>query len=92
MTHWHGLISVALFVPDLDASYAHAAINKLRYCDPLITKYVAFHLVYPADQPADISERDLLDDMGCDEFSHFILPSFDKGKLFKKLKNIFLIF
>ena len=74
---------MSLFVPDLDASYAHSAIEKLRYCDSLITKYVTFHLVYPADIPADISEHTVLDDLSCDDFNTEIefLPVFDKENI-----------
>ena len=60
-----------------------SAIEKLRYCDPLITKYVTFHLVYPADIPADISERTVLEDLSCDELDAEIemLPVFDKDQI-----------
>ena len=41
---------------------------------------MTFHLVYPADIPADISERSVLSDLSCEEFSVELetLPSFNK--------------
>ena len=83
--HWQGLISISLFVPDLDASAADAAVKKIKYCDSLISKYVSFHLVYPADIPADVSRSSqIFDDLSCDQFQQELVnvPSYNKqGKI-----------
>lgn len=81
--HWQGSISISIFVPDLDASYANSALKRLKACDPLVQKYVSFHLVYPADIPADVSMGDVLDDLTCEEFKEELIdiPSYDKDEI-----------
>ena len=81
--HWQGSISISIFVPDLDASYANSALKRLKTCDPLVQKYVSFHLVYPADIPADVSMGDVLDDLTCEEFKEELIdiPSYDKDEI-----------
>ncbi|XP_077970904.1 beta-1,4-glucuronyltransferase 1-like isoform X2 [Styela clava] len=62
---WKGPISCTVFAPNLDASYADDAIDILRKCFSDIRKYVYFHLVYPAQHPADVSKVGVWQDLSC---------------------------
>lgn len=53
---WSGPISVAVFGPNLDASFATDAILSMQACWPDIRKRVTFHLIYPAEHPADLAK------------------------------------
>lgn len=54
---WSGPISVAVFAPNLEASFATDAILSMQNCWPDMKKRVTFHLVYPTEHKADVSER-----------------------------------
>ena len=53
---WTGPISVAVFGPNLDASFATDAILSMQVCWPEIKKRVTFHLIYPTEHPADLAK------------------------------------
>ena len=52
---WTGHLSVAVFAPGIDASYADDAIETIRRCYPKVVNQVDFHIVYPATSPGDFS-------------------------------------
>jgi hypothetical protein len=41
---WDGPMSVSLFAPGLDASFADDAIDGLRLCWPVLREFMTFHL------------------------------------------------
>lgn len=49
--HWHGPISVSVFVPDHDYYIAIHYIHHVRRCFPVIRDNVSFHFVYPIKRP-----------------------------------------
>lgn len=53
---WSGPISVSVFAPNRDASFATDAILSMQSCWPEIERRVIFHLVYPKKHPADLSQ------------------------------------
>ena len=53
---WDGPISLSVFAPGLDASFADDAIDGLRLCWPTLRTSVTFHVVYPRTLPANMSE------------------------------------
>ena len=53
---WSGPISVGVFGPGLEASFATDAIESIKNCFPAVRKQVLFHLVYPINLPADLSK------------------------------------
>ena len=52
---WSGPISVAVFAPNLDASFATDAILSMHECWPEMKTRVTFHLVYPTEHKADLT-------------------------------------
>lgn len=73
---WQGPISIAIFAPGFDAAFTDAAILKLRNCNEDIRKWVSFHIVYPADFPADIAYANDWSSLSCLEFND-ALKNFD---------------
>lgn len=53
---WSGPISVGVFGPGLEASFATDAIESIKNCFPAVREQVLFHLVYPISLPADLSK------------------------------------
>lgn len=41
---WDGPMSVSIFAPGLDASFADDAIDGLRLCWPVLREFMSFHL------------------------------------------------
>ena len=41
---WDGPMSVSIFAPGLDASFADDAIDGLRLCWPVLREFMTFHL------------------------------------------------
>ncbi|XP_030763603.1 beta-1,4-glucuronyltransferase 1-like [Sitophilus oryzae] len=56
LRYWNGLISVAAFVPDLDAALFLEQINQYCYCEPEMYR-VSIHIVVPQSLP--ISKKDI---------------------------------
>jgi len=68
INRWTGPISVAVFAPNDQASFATDAILSMGECWPEIKKRVTFHLVYPTNHPADLSASvGMIDHDGCDD-------------------------
>ena len=68
ITRWSGPISVAVFAPDDQASFATDAILSMSECWPEIKKRVTFHLVYPTNHVADLSASvGKIDHDGCED-------------------------
>ena len=44
------------------------AIQRLKSCSADVSKFVTFHLVYPADFPADIAYETGWEELSCEEF------------------------
>ena len=63
-----GPISISIFAPGFDAAFADIAIQRLKSCSAEISKFVTFHLVYPADFPADLAYPTGWDELSCEEF------------------------
>ena len=63
---WEGLISCAIFAPNIESSFVTDVIEKLRFCYPILYS-VTFHLVYPSVDLADMSLVGNWLDLGCDE-------------------------
>ena len=55
-SHWSGRVSCAVFIPDMDGSYAAWAVDALRLCYPGLMRRVDFHFVYPQNHPADFTK------------------------------------
>jgi len=64
---WNGPVSCSIFVPNEDASVASDAVTLLKKCFPKIKKHVSFHLVYPANHPADLTHVGEWLSLSCDE-------------------------
>ncbi|CAG5098128.1 Oidioi.mRNA.OKI2018_I69.XSR.g15393.t1.cds [Oikopleura dioica] len=70
---WSGPISVAVFAPNLEASFATDAILSMQKCWPDMKKRVTFHLVYPTEHKADLSESSgSLEYSSCEELRQII--------------------
>lgn len=70
---WSGPISVAVFAPNLEASFATDAILSMQKCWPDMKKRVTFHLVYPTQHKADVSESSgTLNYNSCEELRQII--------------------
>lgn len=80
-----GPLSVSIFCPGYDAAYADDAIHMLRKCYPKISENVMFHLVYPAEQPADLAYTTGWRDLECADFIYQL-------KAFTSTENEAIIF
>ena len=59
---------MAVFGPNQEASFATDAMISMQHCWPEIRERVTFHLVYPTDHPADLTESTgKLDYENCDD-------------------------
>ena len=63
---WSGPISIAVFAPGLEASFATDAILSMQQCWPAVRKRVSFHLVFPQEFPADVSQTGQLEFENCE--------------------------
>lgn len=70
---WDGPISIAVFIPGAEASFALDAIQGLKKCYPdTIGKRVSFHLAYPSNLEADVTNRNSLTYTTCTDLLKII--------------------
>lgn len=63
--YWDGVISVAVFVPDFDASLVINSITKLCYCLPNMVK-VSMHFVFPKNRQPIVENDSII--TSCDVY------------------------
>ena len=72
VTSWHGRVSVAVFVPDVEHSMMLYLIEFLISCFPDIKERASFHFIYPLGYPPVNFTVDKRKNMTCDQLSHII--------------------
>ncbi|CAH1960072.1 unnamed protein product [Acanthoscelides obtectus] len=50
LRYWDGMLSIAAFVPEIDAAFVISQLNQFCYCLPGMSR-VSFHFVYHKDIP-----------------------------------------
>jgi len=70
---WDGPMSVSLFAPGLDASFADDAIDGLRLCWPVLREFMTFHLVYPTDTPANMTNTGTFAYLSCKDITRRLM-------------------
>ena len=73
---WDGPMSVSLFAPGLDASFADDAIDGLRLCWPVLREFMTFHLGNHHFSITYLQCSSVSDRNACqyDKYRHFRVP------------------